>query len=99
MQENGKIAHYEPDTFRFHGLKLINIDHTNNGSIREELKKIRANFGTTPLVCNILWRKICPKAVGVRPQHLLWTLNFLKLYNPQHSSAQMMKTTGKTYMK
>ena len=45
MQENGKIAHYEPDTFRFHGLKLINIDHTNNGSIREELKKFEQTSG------------------------------------------------------
>ena len=74
-----------------------------------------SSFGTTPVVCAILWRRIDPersfKGLSgkqthqyVKPIHLLWTLLFLKVYGTESVMRSMVGTkeepvTEKTFRK
>lgn len=49
------------------------------------LRRFKALFGVTPLVCSVAWKKIgtnLPSKASLK--HLLWSLLFLKVYATEH---------------
>lgn len=74
-----------PNWFQSFGNEII-----RRGKDRPEFKsekvahrKFMSFFGTTPFVCSMLWAFLEPctnMPIGVKPQHLLWALLFLKVY-------------------
>ena len=48
---------------------------------RPNERRFAAHFGCTSSVCFIIWQQIAfVDSLGCEPKHLLWTLNFLKVY-------------------
>jgi hypothetical protein len=87
----------EADFLRI-GNRLIN--HHNLRSVGTGHRRYRAIFGTSPLVCSIVWAKILENVpVGGRPQHLLWSLMFLKTYSTEHVLRVTTKVDEKTQRK
>jgi hypothetical protein len=64
-------------------------------------RRFRAFFGTTPIICSVLWSLCLPSfiAQAVMPAHLLWALLFLKQYNIEEVNASMTGTDEKTFRK
>lgn len=78
------------------------LGHRCNTSPATEDRRFRANFGTTPAICAILWGMISPNETmpkGVKYFHLLWALMFLKLYASEHVLSGIAKCDEKTYRK
>ena len=69
----------------------------------EFVRRWMASFGTTPVVCAILWRRIDPERSFeeqsgkqthqyVKPVHLLWALLLLKVYGTESVMRSMVGT-------
>lgn len=87
---------FSPKYFHCLGLSLYGI--LNNH------ESFRAHFGTSPLICSQLWiRTISPKrhiiADGLKPDHLLWALHFIKTYNTMYVLSAKVGVDRKTYAK
>jgi hypothetical protein len=94
------MATVSAETFLLQG-RLI-LGHRSNISFTVEDRRFRGNFGTTPVICAILWGKISPNEImpkGVKCCHLLWALMFLKLYVSEHVLCSMAKCDEKTFRK
>lgn len=76
---------------------LIICNHGNSNSTLSGLRKFRAFFGVSPLVCELLWKSIQNKCSGAEIKHLLWCLFFLKAYNTEHINATVVNVDEKTY--
>ena len=57
-----------------------------------EERRFYAIFGTSTMICSLLWKMIDPKSImpkGVSPHHLLWALMFMKIYSSEHVHCAM----------
>lgn len=74
--------------------------HAPLGSALTCERRFRSLFGTSPLICSIVWgilkSEIPP---GGEPRHLLWALLFLKTYGTEHTLRVMTKVDEKTQRK
>jgi hypothetical protein len=85
------------ETFWNLGHKITN---KTDGSISVGYRKCRAFFGTSPIVCVVVWDMLLLH----RPQksmteHLLWALLLLKRYNIESFNAALVGVTEKTFRK
>ena len=68
-------------------------------------RKFRSHFGTTSIVCAIIWKKIyddentAQHLKGAKPEHLLWCLLFLKVYSGEAVHASLVGCDEKTFRK
>ena len=74
--------------------------HKIDGSISVGYRKFRAFFGTSPIVCVVVWEMLMvhqpPKS---KPEHLLWALLLLKQYAIESFNAALVGVTEKTFRK
>ena len=77
----------------------------NNGDrTKEEYVTFRSHFGTEPIMCVELWTQLDPEndddfPVGVKPEHLLWALYHMRVYNVQRVEDKFLKSDRKTVRK
>ena len=61
-------------------------------------RRFRSFFGVTPHVCTVISQKILiERSILVVPEHLLWSLLYLKIYVNEHVLASMAGVDEKTY--
>ena len=71
----------DPATFVFLAYSIISQQRANG--IVTQHRRFQSFFGTSPLVCSILWQfcRVSPVlTTRARPIHLLWALMFLKTW-------------------
>jgi len=87
----------------FHRLAEETILHrVSNRGRHTSLRRFISCFGCSPRIVAHLWKRIVSKDLapkGMRPQHLLWSLLFLKNYNTEDFLAPICGTNAKTYRK
>ena len=70
----------------------------SNRSELTELRRFKALFGVSPLVCTVLWNKIGrSKPKKSSPTHLLWALLFLRVYSNEHTNRALTGVDEKTF--
>ncbi len=74
------VGNLTPSNFFIKGMTYLN--RLPSLTLENE-KRFRANFGTTPSICFVLWEKIEALPSSVRYFHLLWALLFLKTYQSE----------------
>ena len=74
--------------------------HDTTGSRGMGHRKFRTFFGTTPQICAIIWSKMsATRPDKASPEHLLWALLLLKLYNIESINAALTGVSEKTFRK
>ena len=74
--------------------------HNTGGSLTVGYRKFRAFFGTSPLVCIIVWDLLCHvRPRNSKPEHLLWAMMLLKRYSIESVNAALTKVSEKTFRK
>jgi hypothetical protein len=93
-----------PDEFECVGLNIMG--RRNAYTTETSRRRFASWFGTEPLVCSILWKKLVHSGwfdhAGMRgtdPKHLLWTLLFLKCYATESVNSAIVGVDEKTYRK
>jgi hypothetical protein len=89
-----------PDTFAYHGRRMMNRHYAL--AERTEMRRFRALFGCSPLVCSRAWSKLkrfklLPK--GGAPSNLLWALLMMKLYDSEVVHSAIAGVDPKTFRK
>lgn len=80
------------------GCKLTS--HKLKHSKKIGVRRFKAFFGVTPLVCSTIWNQIKTNSErGSQPKHLLWCLNFFKQYTGEHTRHVLFKSDEKTIRK
>lgn len=79
---------------------FIHVVETKFANLRKEHSKFsrvyRSVFGVTPTVTAVVWNKISNQLNRTaRPEHLLWTLHFLKNYSTEHVNSVLWKCDEK----
>ena len=70
------------------------------GSLSVGYRKFRSFFGTTPLVCVVIWDMLLlDRPRKSAPQHLLWALMLLKHYSTESINAALTGVSEKTFRK
>ncbi len=85
------------DTFWHLGHKITK--HNMEGSISQGYRKFRTFFGTSPMVCVAVWGMLVCRPLKSRPEHMLWALMLLKLYNIESVNAALVGVSEKTFRK
>lgn len=81
-------------------LRLGNIYTKATSNTNTNLRRFTSFFGITPKVCARIWEMIKSSLpAGSKPTHLLWSLNFLKQYNTEHTRRSLFKADEKTLRK
>lgn len=62
------------------------------------MRRFKANFGVSPNVCHKLWQELV-KPNNPEPNHLMWTLKFLKTYPTENVLATILERDEKTLRK
>jgi len=103
-----------PEEFRYYGVTIIQCNGGGTGQFfkggREknwsassrDLEEFKAHFGSTPLVCSIVWKllnKYELQPPGGCAFHMLWALLFMKIYSNQLVLAKMVGADPKTFGK
>jgi len=74
--------------------------HNIEGSRAIGFRKFTAFFGTSPMICAIVWHLLREtRPDGSTPEHLLWALLLLKRYTIENVNAILVKTSEKTFRK
>jgi hypothetical protein len=74
--------------------------HNDEGSVNSGLKRFRSLFGTTPLICSLIWCKLVEDApANSEPRHLLYALLFLKVYGTEAEYKSLTNCDEKTFRK
>ena len=71
-------------------------------SKREAILDFKAHFGAHPKVCAKLWsilKRVPTFNCRVEPQHLLWTLFFIKTYDIERVCSKFLQCDRKTFRK
>jgi hypothetical protein len=69
------------------------------------MRRYREMFGCSPFLCSVIWEylidggQLVAATRGIRSEHLLWALMFLKLYQTEAVSALVCRCDEKTYRK
>ena len=87
------MATVSAETFFFEG-RLIMGHRNKHRSADVEDRRFRSTFGTTAVICAILWDMLSPNEKmpnGVKCCHLLWALMFMKLYASENVLCGMAK--------
>lgn len=78
-------------------------DQYEQHSFATEYRHFRAHFGIAPSTCALLWKAVShnhyilpPKG---QPEHLLWALLYLKLYDSDEVLADLVGVDVKTFCK
>lgn len=72
------------------------------GSAFVGMRKFRQLFGTTPMICAIIWQLLDVKGclpLRTKPLHMLCALLFLKVYGTEEVHSAMTGLTEKTFRK
>ena len=86
------------DSFLTLGHKITK--HDMDGSISLGYRKFRAFFGTSPLVCVVVWDLLLvQRPRKSTPEHLLWALLLLKRYTIESVNAALVGVSEKTFRK
>ncbi len=85
------------DTFWIVGHKITK--HDVEGSLSLGYRKFRVFFGTSPLVCVVVWDLLVHRPRKSTPQHLLWALLLLKRYTIESVNAVLVGVNEKTFRK
>lgn len=85
------------DIFWIAGNKITG--HNSEGSVSLGYRKFRAFFGTSPMVCVVVWDMLIHRPNKLTPEHLLWGLLLLKQYNIESINATLVGVSEKTYRK
>ena len=86
------------DTFWDIGLKITK--HDKDGSRALGYRKFRAFFGTSTLVCVVVWNLLfVHRPRKSKPEHLLWALLLLKRYDIESVNAVLVGVSEKTFRK
>lgn len=91
------------DTFAEIGCRIANRHRRRSKKI--ELRRFKAYFGCSPERCAQLWSLIHQNKSAKRwvrggsPQHLMWALLWLKLYNTEEVVSGMAGCDEKTFRK
>ena len=84
------------EAFLAEGLRLLH--RGTGGDSTTALRRFRAMFGATPLVCSALWDRLCFVLPSERKsEHLLWAIMFLETYSTENVAALIVKVSEKTY--
>ena len=91
-------------SFTYHGLEIINQNRQNFDTNWTTVNQRRwsANYGTSPHICQCLWKLVTekdPLPRGGSFYHLLWTLLFLKTYMTELVMSGMIGVDEQTYRK
>jgi hypothetical protein len=86
-----------PDLFLSLGHTLTKHDLSYSEIVGN--RRFRSFFGTSPLVCSIVWAHLEDKPQGFKPLHLLWGLTFLKRYDIESGNRALMGCDEKTLRK
>ena len=78
--------------FRQLGSSLVSVDNVLDD------RKYKSFYGKSPAMVALIWQEYIRPA-KTKPQHLLWALSYMKLYNSWHVMAIIFKTSKPTYMK
>jgi len=63
-------------------------------------RKFRALFGVTPATCAYAWDRIINSIPdGGRPEHILWTCMFFKVYATEDAHSTLTNADPKTFRK
>ena len=74
--------------------------HDIDRSLTAGHRIFRAFFGTSPLVCSVVWDLLYrARPRNSKPKHLLWALLLLKIYNIESLNATLVKASVKTFRK
>ncbi|KAJ3117946.1 hypothetical protein HK098_006075 [Nowakowskiella sp. JEL0407] len=79
------------------GLKFAR--HHSGRTAKTANKRFRALFGITPKICSLIWQSLVSKPSGSKPEHLLYALLFLKLYDTEHAHHAITGSDEKTFRK
>lgn len=63
------------------------------------LRKFKALFGVSPIICSKLWFDILKMDECFQPHHLLWGLFFLKCYATEDVCSIIAQSDNKTFRK
>ena len=86
------------DSFLTLGHKITK--HDMDRSIILGYRKFRAFFGTSPLVCVVVWDLLLvQRPRKSTPEHLLWALLLLKRYTIESVNAALVGVSEKTFRK
>jgi len=94
----------KPSAFLYLGFQVRKrAEQYSQRCFSTEYRHFRAHFGVSPSTCALLWKAIVgnryilpPKAT---PQHLLWALLYLKLYDTDEVLADLVGVDVKTFCK
>lgn len=87
-------------TKTFENLGNIYMKNRHNTRKNVSFRRFKSFFGVTPAVCSLIWQMLIgKKPPEAEPKHLLWSLNFLKQYNVEHTRRSIFKADEKTIRK
>lgn len=94
----------KPGTFLYLGFQIWNKEEQyGRRCFATEYRHFRAHFGVSPSTCALVWKAVSqnryilpPKAT---PQHLLWALLYLKLYDADEVLSDIVGVDVKTFRK
>jgi len=84
----------------FWTLGIAIAQHSTDASSGVGMRRFRALFGVTPMVCASIWRHAYDsRPEGTSPVHLLWMLLFLKCYGTEAQTRALVHADEKTVRK
>ena len=96
--------HFSEDAFKNIGLSIIErrVQLLEYAPSEENVKLFKQTYRANWKVCENLWDLLDEYGAWRaqrKPEHLLWTLLFLRKYDTERANAAMVGTTCKTYRK
>ena len=92
------LANATSADFEYEASTIITASRSHTTFIR----KFRAHFGTTPQICEKLWKMLDPcDQINERAKlkHLLWALLFMKIYGTESVLSSLVGVSEKTFRK
>lgn len=84
----------------FYKLGCKYINHNANSSKCVGARRFKSFFGVSSLVCSISWKMLeSTLPLEATPNHLLWSLCFLKQYTSEHTRHVLFQADEKTIRK
>lgn len=95
------MSKYNAHYFYNRGLKLLKENHKTTWKVSSDSRRrFFSAFGTSPTVCSIIWTFLEPTVNRwASPDHLLWSLFFLKVYPTEAIGSSTVGVHEKTFRK
>lgn len=98
-----RVKTYEAVEFETFGVAIAGYKRTN--SVKKNLGEFVSFFGIEPCFVAMIWILLIDSGhfstqmTQPKPEHLLWTLLFLRMYMPVNKLATLCQCNQKTFMK